>query len=209
VNQRLFHSCTCLWAISVLFATGCEPYRTEYRTVPSFYADASPQGRLPDPVTLEDGTTIVYQQRSFGGKPTRGGAQEEKIFQPIIEHEDGSVELHAILPEHVLGNLMYCLRDEKYELCWEQVLSETTRQALAAQGEGKEEFVGFLQRNRKDLLATCNRMALGMLRQQVIFEPVQGGVIRMKFRPNIAPDFNYRRIDLITEGFEMKLLVIR
>jgi hypothetical protein len=189
---------------------GCEQYRVEYRTVPSFYRDAMAEDRLPERVTLEDGTTIVYQTRAFGRPPARGGKEEEeRTFQPVVENDDGSVELHAILPEHVLGNLIYCLSEEKYEACWEQVLSEQTRQAMGAAGEGYEEFAGFLQRNRRELLVMCNRMALGIPRQHVIMEPAQSGVIRMKFRPNVAKDFNFRRLDIITEGFELKLLVIR
>lgn len=196
-------------AVGALIA-GCQEQRVEYRKVPSFFADASPGGRLPEPVTLADGTTIVYQERSFGSSPSRGNEfTKGRVFEPIVIKDDGSVELHAILPEHILNNIMYCLREEKYEQCWTQVLSETTRQAMAAQGDGKEEFVGFLQRNRKDIVGTCNRMLLGMPRQQVILEAERGGVIRMKFRPTIATDFHFRKVDLITEGFELKLLVIR
>ena len=189
---------------------GCTPYRVEYRTVPSFYADAMAESKMPESVTLEDGTKIVYQTRNLGGQPARIGADgKEEVFEPIVENEDGSVELHAILPVHVLGNLMYCLREEKYDVCWEQVLSETTRQAMAGAGEGSEDFASFLQRHRRDLLITCNRMALGLPRQDLLMEPGPNGVIRMKFRPHIADDFNFRRIDMISEGFELKLLVIK
>jgi len=196
--------------VSAVHLAGCEQYRVEYRTVPSFYRDAGGGDQLSKESTLADGTKIVYQTRSFGGPPTRGSdGRESETFKPVVENDDGSVELHAILPEHVLGNLMYCLREEKYEICWNQVLSETTRQAMASAGEGYVEFAGFLQRNRRDLLVTCQRMALGLPRQDILMEPGPNGVIRMKFRPRIADDFNFSRLDLITEGFELKLLVIR
>jgi hypothetical protein len=188
--------------------TGCQPYRIEYRVVPEYFAEASPGGRLPGPATLPDGTVIVYKTRDFGGGAMLAES-EQRIFEPIVEHEDGSVELHALLPEHVLGNLMYCLREEKYESCWDQVLSETTRQAMAGQGEGKAEFIDFLQRNRRELMVTFNRMAMGMPRQDMILESPHQGVTRMKFRPQIASEFRFRRVDMISEGLELKLLVIR
>lgn len=196
--------------LAAVLLAGCNPYRVEYRTVPSFYRDAAGGNQFPGRVVLEDGTTVVYQTRSFGKPPARGGdAADEEVFEPVVEHDDGTVELNAVLPEHLLGNLIYCLRHEKYEVCWNQVLSETTRQAMAAAGEGYEEFAGFLQRNRRDLLVMSQRMLLGLPRQDILMESGSQGVIRMKFRPRIAQDFNFRRVDMITEGFELKLLVIR
>lgn len=189
---------------------GCKEYRVEYVTVPSYYQDAVSEDDLSDGAKLSDGTTIVYQTRSAGRlESLNASGGEQKVFEPIVEREDGSCELHAVLPEHVLGNFIYCLNKENYEACWSQVLSEATKQAMAASGEGYEEFAAFLQRNRKELLVTCNRLALGLPRQDTILEPGPNGIIRLKFRPHIAKNFAFHRFDMINEGFELKLLVIK
>ena len=87
---------------------GCEPYRIEYHTRPEIYQVAS-ETELPDRVTLDDGTVIIYNSPDSKAIAESESDPDAKTFQPRIEHEDGSVTLQAALPEHVLLNTLGCL----------------------------------------------------------------------------------------------------
>ena len=108
-----------LAAASVI--AGCKPYRVVYQERPAFYekASASP---LPDDVTLEDGTVVKYRPTNSNSSLGRMGPDRLEPFEIREEHEDGSVTLRAAVPEHVIVNTLACLRDEEYELLYNQML---------------------------------------------------------------------------------------
>ena len=128
----------CLTASALL--CGCETYRIEYHERPAFYQKASAT-KLPDRVTLEDGTLIVYNQKDAKGLAEDVG-EEFKIRE---SDDDGNVTLRAMLPEHVLSNTLTCIKNREYELLWDQIVSERTKLAYEAQGEGYEEFAAYMQ----------------------------------------------------------------
>ncbi len=191
--------------LGVVAAWGCATYRIEYHRRPAFHRQAA-MGKLPDRVTLEDGTIIVFEEDGVraGG---RGGVR--KPFQIRLKRDDGSIVLRCRMPEDVLVNTITCLRNEEYELLWEQMLSDRTKAAYEERLEGVEEFSAFFARNRRDLVAALTRMRLGIPRQEVIIENVGGGVIRYRFRPHIATQFKFKRLEVISEGPGLKLLMIR
>lgn len=172
----------------------CQPERVEYHRRPAFYDRASAQ-KLPDEVTLEDGTVVKYVPVK---RPALSG-QSGKPFELREEKEDGSVTLHALLPEHVLVNTLNCLRNEEYQLLWEQVLSDRTKHELAKSNQGVEEFMEFFTKNRHELVSCLTRMVAAIPSQEVSFTKMGEGVTRCKLRPQIAGDFRYRIVDVIAE----------
>ena len=191
--------------LGVVAAWGCATYRIEYHRRPAFYRQAA-MGKLPDRVTLEDGTVIVFEEDGVGAG---GRGRARKPFQIRLVRDDGSIVLRCRMPEDVLVNTITCLHNEEYKLLWEQMLSERTKAAYEERLEGVEEFSAFFARNRRDLLAALTRMRLGIPRQEVIIENLGGRVIRYRFRPHIATQFKFKRLEMISEGPGLKLLMIR
>ncbi|MCA9286505.1 MAG: hypothetical protein KDA22_14875 [Phycisphaerales bacterium] len=201
-----------LGAIAVAVgAGGCKPYRIEHHTRPAFFQSAS-QAPLPDEIEMPDGTLIVYSTQN----PLRNGlgaaeatGEAAKTVQIREENPDGSVILRSILPEHVVGNTMTCLRNEEYQLMWEQLLARSTRQAYEAQGLGYEGFAAFMQQNRREIMTTLNRMSFGFYGSDVVLERNGQGGLRARLSPFVSSQFKFTTIEVAPEDGVMKLLLIR
>lgn len=192
-----------------LCAGGCEPYRIEYIKRSEFYRQAS-RGSIPGRAVLDDGTVIVtvYGDEDESELKRRASSESEP-FRIREETDSGKIVLRAILPEHVLANTLTCLQNEEYELLWDQLLSERTKLAYAERGLGVEDFVQFFRKERQELARTVNRMVLGLPRQEVVTENLGGGVMQYRFVPQVAGAFKYRKVQLVSEGFGLKLLIIQ
>lgn len=190
----------CLAAIA-----GCQPYRVEYAKRPAFFEKASTE-KLPDQITLKDGTVIKYSV--YGEQSTLGrkGDDQKKPFLIREEMPDGKIVLRAYLPEHVLVNALACLRNEEYDLLWEQLLCEQTRQKFEAEGGGKDACIEWCRKNRHELVAALTRMVAGLPAQETRFDPMGNGVIRCKLRPQFVGQLKFDTFDVISEGVALKLL---
>lgn len=204
----------CIPAASLAAALGCETYRVEYHKRPAYYKAAGVQDE--DRVTLEDGTVLVFTTRDSpdsldfsSGGAVSGSGDERPVFQIREELDDGTVVLRAMLPQHVLANTLTCLRNQEYDLIWEQLLSEQMHRNYELRGQGFEEFEEFWAANRMELAAMLTRMMLGLSRGEAYMENVGGGVVRFYFHPRVAPVFKFKTVEVIAEGGGMKLLIIR
>jgi hypothetical protein len=193
-------------AISTLavFALGCEPYRIEYHRRPEYYSKLV-EGDLPNRVVLEDGTVIVYNAERDSGVQQ----EEKRPFMIREEMEDGTIVLRAALPQHVIANTLTCISNREYELLWDQMLSERTKMAYEAEGQGAEEFGAFFSKHREELAKTLNRMMRGLVSHDVVVEQAGNGVIVLRFWPQVAQQFKFRRVEIVHEGLGLKLLLIR
>lgn len=185
-------------------ACGCQTYRTEYRTRPPFYATAS-EVPLPSELTLADGTRVIYRDAVPKGLP---GADPDAEPFKVREEINGKVILRCILPEHVIANTMTCLRNEEYDLIWEQLLARRTKDAYAAQGQGYKEFAAFLEANRPEIMTTLNRMGFGFFGPDVVLDRGPGGTVRARFGPRLVEQFEFRSVDMVMEQGGMRLVVI-
>ena len=195
-------------AIFLLAAIGCESYRVEYHPRPGYYRSAA-MGELPDQITLDDGTIIVFGERPLGRDTKQAPDDDRERFQIRQEQEDGSIILRALVPQDVLGNTLTCLRNEEYELLWEQLVSQQTKRAYEQDGQGFEEFAVFFRTHRADLAATLTRMLLGIPRHEVFLENIGAGVIRSRFHPHVAKQFKFKTAEVISEPAGLRLLMIR
>jgi hypothetical protein len=182
---------------------GCKPYRIEYHRRPAYYQRVSDRP-LSERVVLDDGTVIVYNDADPFDESQD---EEKKNFQIREELEDGSIVLRALLPEHVLANTLECIRNEEYELLWDQMLSERTKLAYADQGQGLEEFSAFFREHRREMARTLNRMLLGITVHEVVIENAGNGVTVCRFWPQVAKDFRFKKVSLVNE-YGLKLLLI-
>ncbi len=192
---------------------GCETYRVEYRHRPAYYQSAS-ETELPDEVILEDGTKIVYIDGAKRKSALRRAAEQTDetgaaAFRTRDEADSGEVVLRAKLPEHVLSHLIGCLQAEEYELLWEQVVSERTKHAMRERGQDKAVFIDWATRNRRDLLASLNRMTLGLYGQDVQIESIGNNITRIYLHPRVASQTPFDRVDVVFEDYQFRLLVVK
>jgi hypothetical protein len=187
---------------------GCQPYRIEYHERPRFYDQASAT-QLPDRVVLDDGTEIVYVRPGDKRGVMKEVEKRGEKFSYREESETGDVRIRAVLPEHVLANTILCLRNEEYDLLYEQLLAEQTREYYEGLDDGYEQFEAYMRENRRDLLVTLNRMLFGIAHQDTIMRRVDQFVTRLEFRPQIVSNFAFTSVDIANERGELKLLSIR
>lgn len=209
-TQKIMASAITLLSVfaMLVFLVGCEEYRIEHHKRPLFYSKASAE-KLPDRIVLDDGTIIVYESYTRTSGIRKKARSDVKPFLMREEMEDGEIILRALLPEHVLANTLACLRNEEYELLWDQMLSERTKRSYEREGMGILEFTEFLTKRRIDLAKGVNRMLLGLPRNDVVTENLGDGVIRMRFHPHLAKLFKFKTVDIVSEGPGLKLLMIR
>jgi hypothetical protein len=197
-------------AILILMLGACQEYRIEYHDRPAFYADAMEGGPGPDRVTMPDGTIVVFRDKKLQGNLQKEAeGTEAQPFLPREELEDGSIILRAILPEHVLYNTLACIREHDYELLWDQMLAQETRDSYVRRGEGLEEFGAFIEEHRNDLGKTVNRMFHGLVRNEVVADKIGAGVVRYRFIPQIGKQFKFKSVTMVNELDGMKLVVIQ
>ena len=164
---------------------------------------------MPDEITLEDGTVIVFTDREMASGLNPRDNEGKALLRIREESEDGTVTLRAAVPEDVLANTLGCLRSEEYELLWDQMVSTRTKIAYETQSQGQQEFAAFLERNRLELAATLTRMILGLSRQEAYIENVGQGVLRCRFYPHVAKEFTFTTVDVVAEDGGMRLLMIK
>ncbi|MHC4991270.1 MAG: hypothetical protein ACYTGC_09845 [Planctomycetota bacterium] len=196
--------------MSVATLPGCQPYRIEYHERPRFAGAAGVE--TPDQETLDDGTVIVYRHHQPAGSlkqrteaPSEDGGDRFRIREEL---DDGTVVLRNLLPEHLLTNIMTCLQNQEYQLIWEQLLAEPTRQAYLGRGGGQQAFEAFFRRYRHELAESINRMSFGLLRYEVVVDNVGGGVSRFRFHPNVASQLKFTTVLMVSEQGQLKLLRI-
>lgn len=184
----------------------CEPYRIEHRTRPAFYSAAS-ESPLPSEFELPSGTKVVYTE----SRPTGFGEADPdaELFTIRKEDEGGEVTLCCVLPEHVVANTMTCLRNEEYELMWEQLLAKRTRDAYKAEGQGLPEFAEFMSSERPEIMQTLNRMSFGFFGQDVVVRPTGGGGLEARFGPRLASEFRFTVVEMCLEDGGLKLVMIK
>jgi hypothetical protein len=215
-----------LAAALIQLVGGCKEYRIEHVKRPGFYQKASKE-QLPDEITLDDGTIVKYESPDETSTLGLASKKDAKVFQPREETEDTGgktkVVLRAILPEHVLLNTLNCLRNEEYQLLWEQGLSKRTKYNYAKSAEdqvgsggddkadrsnGEEQFTAFMQKYRHDLVATLTRMLTGISGQEVAIERIDDGVTRCRLRSQYVGTLVFTQIDMVKENGNLKLLLI-
>lgn len=193
--------------IAVVFA-GCQPYRVEYRTRPEYYREAA-VGGLPERQVLEDGTVLVYRTRDLYGTAKSSAGRQGETFKIREELPDGSIVLRALIPEHVIANLIECLDNEEYELIYEQLLSEHTRLEWEGLGHDVDDFAAHFAQNQAEMRRSLMRVYMGFAHLDTLIESHGNGVIEARLASHVAGSARFTRVRMIREGFGLKLLMIR
>jgi hypothetical protein len=162
-------------------------------------------GDRPTVTVREDGTEVHWiedRSRELQGFEQTIGGQQVRIR---TDHDDGSVELHTVLPMHLVVNLLECLRRSEYRVIYDQLISSEQRAWYRAQGDGGyDEFLSWFQRNRKDIATLLNRMHAGKVFGEVVISTgEQYGTVGL--HPSVAYDFKLNGINVVREDGEWLL----
>lgn len=197
-----------LIAVIPVCIVGCKEERIEYHRRSPLVERNSPTP-LPDEVTLDDGTIIRYRHATRPGIVGHEGADGSKPFEIREEAEDGTITLRNLLPEHVLANLLACLRQQEYQLIWDQLLCTKTREEYDLRENGFAGFAEYMQKHRHDLISTLTRMIAGLPTHETSVTRLGGDITRCRLRPQISEGFKFTFVDVYKEGLQQKLLLIR
>ncbi len=147
------------------------------------------------------------------GRPIPPEAMEPEppqAFQAREVGDDGSVTYRAILPEHVIGNVMTCLRNQEYEALWNQVVCDATRRQWESDGGRYEDFVAWCVKNRAELMMMLNRMSFGYYGgSDVVVDRMPDASVRVRFSPQLATQFKFREVHVAMNRQGMGLAGIR
>jgi hypothetical protein len=213
-------------AAAPIVASGCEPYRVEYHKRPGFYYEAV-EGELQDEWIAHDGTLVKFSRDTLPSEDDALAAKAEAAAKPVDrdgdgvpdpreptplweEHDDGSVTMRAFLPQHVVGNLMRSLREERYAEFHDQLLAPDMRRQFdeQARGKGREMWIRWCRKNRRALMETLNRMTFGYMTSDVVLRQLSNDTYRLDFTPRLAPQFQFTSIDVVYNGPNASLLRI-
>lgn len=191
----------CSVVITSAALCGCGSYRVEYVEIPEFYHQASAT-KIPDEIVLEDGTVVKYRTRNV--HTTYGRGKESEPFRSRQETEDGATVIRCLTTDHVLANTLACIRNQEYELLWDELICDDTKLDYDTQGMGFEDFAAFMREYRVDLVRSLTRMVMGLPHAEVDMQ-FQGPYARAKLRPQVQGDFRFRKVDMVREGVWWKL----
>lgn len=215
----------CAWLAACCCLTACAPQRVEYRYRPAYMADPS----APKEVILPDGTKVIFVDQEPGGTtidrslgrtaPPAGAVPEPqlgpdgkplptKVFEPRETDDDGNVILRNLMPEHVVANAMTCIRNEEYQLMWDQLLAPEARAAYERAG-GYPAFEGWCKQNRRATLELLNRMRFNALGSDIAMTRVGPNRMRATVSPHLWNQFQLRVVEFEQTPDGMKLLSIR
>jgi hypothetical protein len=158
---------------------------------------------MENEVILEDGTIVKYAP--VGGSNSAAVQQYlDSIELQEVDELTGEITLRAVLPKHVLSQLLTCLRDRNWDLLYEQVLSKEARNHFESNENGTTYFQTFFDTNRRDLAKLLQRMikgsAFGDVRQ---FD--DGRFTIISIAAHSAKDYRFKKVTLVREDDFLKL----
>ncbi len=204
-----------------MLVCGCTPTRTEYQYRPGYMTDPN----APTEMTLADGTRVVFVDTPMGPsvidrdrvknakpRPVKLDADGKPIpvkqFEPRETEDDGRVVLRNFTADHVVANTMACMRNEEYQLIWDQLLAPETRDAYEAQG-GYAKFEEWCVANRRPTMELLNRMRFNAMGSDVVLDKVGQNGMRARVSPHLWEQFKLRVIEFRYTDDGMKLVTIK
>lgn len=190
---------SCLLLLSLI---GCETQKVEYHTRSAW--QYSMRGTsLEDEVVREDGTIMKY---TIVGSSASQNVQKylDSIEMETKDKETGKISLNAVLPEQLLSQTLVCLRDRKWDILYDQILSLSAQNYFQSQSDDLVTFKNFFEINRRELAKLFQKMIQGRHFGDILINDT-GTFLELAFSPNMAGDFQFRKIILQREGQFLKL----
>jgi hypothetical protein len=135
-------------------------------------------------------------------------APEPELFEPRKELGGNRIQYRALMPEHVLSNLIECLRQREYKPFFEQMLSDEARASYESAG-GEKVFEEWAETNREALLAFLNRMGNSWAGAEVIPQQVSKMKLRYSLDKREIPGIRFTFIEISMEHGGCRLAMVR
>jgi len=198
------------WSIALVLGCGpaaCTPTVVEYHQKPEFYGNMA-HADFKDGVTA-DGAEIRWVEPKRVRSENFDDVLGTGTFRAREVGEDGRIILRARQPQQLLANTLKCLQDGEYQLLWDQMLAQSTRQYYQQREEGYQEYENYLRKHRKEMASLVNRMIAGRVFGEVETQTADDGTIRCRLRKKLRRHFEYKEVLMVKEGRDLKLLTIR
>ena len=199
-----------------VFLFGCAEERTEYHYRSQAEADAI--GRPVDETFVKaDGTKVIYSSKrrekinENTSSGTDGSSAPDSEIPPVDLREkkaNGEVILRATFPEQVVDHLTECVRNEEYDLIWNQLLSTGAKRDLESRG-GIKYFKTFFTNNRKEVMATLNCMRINLKNGHVALQKTDDSHMTAELDSTLRRSYKFTVIDFESTPTGMKLVGIR
>jgi len=121
---------------------------------------------------------------------------------------NGDVVLQATFPEQVVDHMLECVRNEEYDLMWNQLLSTQAKKDLEPRG-GIKYFKTFFQVNRKEVMATLNCMKINFKNGHVMIYKNDDTHLSAQLDSTLRTSYRFALIDFESTPTGMKLVSIR
>lgn len=180
----------------------CETQKVEYHTR-SAWQYSMRGNSLQDKVVRDDGTIVKYTV--VGGSASQNVQKYlDSIDLETKDKETGQVTLNAVLPEQLLSQILVCLRDRKWDILFEQILSKSAQNYFKSQSDELRLFENFFEVNRRELAKLFQKMIQGRQFGDICVNDT-GAFMELTFSPNMVGNFQFRKIILQREGQFLKL----
>lgn len=194
--------------------SGCAVERTEYHYRSQSMADA--MGRpVNETYVKPDGTIVIYSAK----QPQISKDTDEHMASPTPDKDlpeidlrekknNGDVVLRATFPEQVVDHMLECVRNEEYDLIWNQLLSTQAKKDLEPRG-GINYFKTFFQVNRKEVMSTLNCMKINFKNGHVMIHKNDDTHMSAQLDSTLRTSYQFTLLEFESTPTGMKLVSIR
>ncbi|MEQ8850894.1 MAG: hypothetical protein RIB32_03835 [Phycisphaerales bacterium] len=123
-----------------------------------------------------------------------------------VIHDDGSVTLTLRAPRHVIYHILQTLRAKEYDLLFEQVISDRSKEALIEQDRDPFDAVAYLVRNQEEIEAFFKVIPFGEQTPGVLQESIGRNAFRIAGPGGGTGDTKFSALDVVIEDGEFRLL---
>lgn len=164
----------------------------------------------PNPRSGGTFESILGDEEEIAEATDLGGSGQDRDSPGYLrtEDEDGEVVLISRSPQHLFYHLNNTLMSDEYELLYEQLISDKTKEAYRARGRDPREALEWLKRNEKPVRELLAAMPMGQATPGVLQETIGRNQFRFRSKDAFITGLPYDTIDVIIEDRSFKLLLI-
>lgn len=179
-----------LWAAGVALTplVGCT-YRREYGYKPFFTGLDGAEFSTPASADVQG---------------SRGSSQ--RLVEPRMTNEDGSIRLINATGRHLMINIMYCLDQDDATLFVEQVLSDHAVSDAYDHGRDPEDVFGILKENVSDVRELFMRMPFGEHTPTVMMKSLGPNKIEIRLTGIAARGLKWKSVSMVMERGGWRLI---
>lgn len=155
------------------------------------------QGRTGQ--NLQSVTTRLYG--SLPGEPVDGMVLRRKL-------ENGDIVLISRSPSELIFHLRRTIRDEEWDLVYDQLLSEQLKDAYADQNLDPRQSVEFLQRHARSIVDMLAMIPSGDQTPGAAFQQTGRNTYRLTVPGGRGNEIRFTSMDLSYEGRQFKLRML-